>query len=115
MAMMEDFANAATCALRDFACALSGADADVLSGDCCTLADVTGGVDGVECDEIAGTFADALGCGSGSLCGTLADVARSAANVTAGAAGLGLSLSGGWGCLNGCGLAGNALPADGEG
>jgi hypothetical protein len=98
MAMVEDFANAATCAFRYFACALSGANADVLSGDCCTLADVASGVDGVEGDEIAGTFADALGRGSGSLCGALADVAGSAANVTAGAAWLGRGCLGlGWG------------------
>jgi hypothetical protein len=121
MAVVEDLANAATCAFGDFACALGSADAYVLSGDACTLAYVTGGVDRVESDEVASSFADALGCGSGSFGGVLADVAGSAADVTAGAAGLRLgrrlSLGGGlrWG---GCGLAGlraNALAADGEG
>jgi hypothetical protein len=37
MAMVEDFADAATCAHGDFACALSGTDADVLAGDRCAL------------------------------------------------------------------------------
>jgi hypothetical protein len=69
--MVKDLANAATCVLRYFSCALSSADADVLSSDCCALADVAGSVDGVQGDEIAGAFA----------------------NVTAGTAGLGRGLS----------------------
>jgi len=114
--VVEDFADAATCALGDFACALGGADADVLARDACTLADVAGGVDGVEGDEIAGAFADALGCLSGSLGGALADVARSAADVTAGAARLGLW----WGLRLGGGRGGwvlgvNILGREGEG
>src|ERR1700733_9309827 len=92
MAVVEDFADAATCALGDFACALRGTDADVLAGDARAFADVACSVDGVEGDEIAGAFADALGCRSGSLGGALTDVAGSAADVTAGAARLGLSL-----------------------
>jgi hypothetical protein len=114
VAVVEDFADAATCALGDFACALRGTDADVLSGDASTLADVAGGVDGMEGDEIASAFADALGCGSGSLGGALADVSGSAANVTAGAAGLGL-LGLGWGRCGLGVLGGNALAGDGEG
>jgi hypothetical protein len=119
MAVVEDFADAATCALGDFACALGGSDADVLSGDACALADVARGVDGVEGDEIAGTFADALGCGSGSLGGALADVSGSAADITAGAAGLGLGLrlggGLGWSGVRLGVLSGNALAGDGEG
>ena len=94
MAVVEDLADAATRAFGDFACALDGADAYVLSGDACSLAYIAGGVDGVECDEVASAFADALGCGSGSLGGVLADVAGSAADVAAGTTGLGLGLSG---------------------
>jgi hypothetical protein len=94
MTVVEDLADAATCAFGDFACALGGTDAYVLSGDACALADVAGGVDGVEGHEVAGAFADALGCGSGSLGGVLADIAGSAAYVAAGATGLGLCLSG---------------------
>jgi hypothetical protein len=90
MAMVEDFSDPATCSPGDFACALRGTDADVLAGDGCTFADVAGGVDGVEGDEIAGTFADALGCGSCSFGGAFADIAGSAADVTSGAAGFGL-------------------------
>ena len=114
MAMVKDFADAATCALGDFAGTLGGADADVLSGDGCSLADVPGGVDGVQGYEIASAFADALGCCPGSLGGALTDVASSAADVTAGAAGLGLwrglRLSGG-----GLGVLGRDVPgADGK-
>jgi hypothetical protein len=105
MAVVEDFADAATCSLCDFACALRGADADVLASDACAFANVFRSSGGMEGDEIAGTFADTLGCGSGSFGGTLADVSRSAADVTARAAGLGLGLrlggSLGWGR---CGL-----------
>jgi hypothetical protein len=106
MAMVEDFAYAATCAFGDFACAFGGTDADVLAGDACAFADVFRGPGGVQSDEIACAFADALGCCAGSFSGAFADVAGSAANVTAGAAGLrlwrGVSL-GGLG-RSGCGL-----------
>jgi hypothetical protein len=117
MAVVEDFADAATGALGDLACALGGADADVLAGDACAFTNVFRGSSGVEGDEIAGTFADALGCRSCSLGGALADVAGSAADVTAGAAGLGLwrGLSLGWGLgWGGVVLGGNARGANGE-
>ena len=58
------------------------------------IADIFRGSGGVEGDEIASAFADALGCRSGSLGSALADVAGSAADVTARAAGLGLNLGG---------------------
>jgi len=112
VAVVEDFADAATCAFGDFAGALGGTYADVLAGGACTFADVARGVDWVEGDEIAGAFADALGCLSGSFGGALADVSGSAADITAGAAGLGWGLG-----LGGCGLGvlgGNALGGDGE-
>ena len=92
MAVVEDLADAATCTLGDFPCALGGTDADVLAGDARAFADVACSFGGVESDEIAGAFADALGCLSGSFSSALADVAGSAAHVTAGAAGLGLGL-----------------------
>jgi hypothetical protein len=92
MAVVEDLADAATCTLGDFACALRGADADVLAGDGCAFADVPGGGAGVEGDKIAGPFSDALGCGSGSFGGVSADIAGSSADVTAGTSGLGLWL-----------------------
>ena len=85
--------------------------------DIFAFADVAGGVDGVEGDEIAGAFADALGCLSGSFRGALAYVSGSAADVTAGAAGLGLGrgLRLGWGGGVLVVLGGDALGADGEG
>ena len=89
MAMVEDFADPATCSLGDFAGALRGTDADVLSGDACAFANVFRGSNGVEGEEIAGTFADTLGCGSGAFGGAFADIAGSAVDVTSGAAGLG--------------------------
>jgi hypothetical protein len=93
MAVVEDLADPATCALNDFACALGGTDADVFAGDACAFADVFRGPGGVEGGEIAGAFADAFGCRSCSFSSALADVAGSAADVTARAAGLGLGLS----------------------
>jgi hypothetical protein len=92
MAVVEDFADAATCALGDFACALRGTDADVLTGDACAFANIFRGSGRVKGDKIACAFTDTLGCSSGSLGGALADVAGSAADVTSGAAGLGLGL-----------------------
>ena len=112
MAMVEDFAYAATCALGDFACALRGTDAHILAGDCCAFANIAGCGAGVKGDEIACPFANAPGCRAGSFGGTLADVAGSAANITAGAPRLGLGGVWGWG---GCGLGGDALAADGDG
>jgi hypothetical protein len=121
MAVVEDFADAATCALDDLAGALGGTNANVLARDTCAFANVACGVDGVEGDKIAGAFADTLGCLSGSLGGALADVASSAADVTAGAAGLGLGrglrLGRGLGwCGAGLRVLGvKVLGADGEG
>jgi len=114
MAVVEDLADAATCALGDFACALSGTNANVLAGYACAFADVASSVEGVEGDEIASAFADTLGCGSGSLGGTFADVARSAADVTTGAAGLGLWRNLGWGRGGLVALGGDRLARDGE-
>ena len=121
MAVVEDFADAATRALGDLACALCCTDADVLAGDACALANVACGVHGVEGDEIAGALADALGCLSGSLGCALSDVAGSAADVTARAAGLGVRrcLRLGRGLVWGGGglgvLSAEVLDADGEG
>ena len=100
MAMVEDFADSAAGSLRNLARALGCSDADVLAGYSCTLANVFRGSDGMKRDEIACAFADAFGCSPGSPGGSLADVASSAADVTAWAAGLGrwrgLGLRGGW-------------------
>jgi hypothetical protein len=95
---MEDVSNAAACTFGDFACALGSADTSILGTDADAFADVTGGVDGVECDEVDGSFAGAFGdIADGSAC-TFADVSGSAADVATGAAALiggGLGL----GCL----------------
>jgi hypothetical protein len=108
MAMVEYLANPPARALGNLSCSLGCADTDVLAGDDRTLSDIAGGVDGVEGDEIARTFPDALGCCSGSLGGAFANVSGTAADVAAWAALLGL---GGWlgcfsgrlGCFNGLG------------
>ena len=89
VAVVEYLADAAACAFGDLACALRRSDADVLASDSRTFADVFRGPDGVKRDEIARAFADTLACSSGSLGGALADIAGSAANITAWAALLG--------------------------
>jgi hypothetical protein len=108
VAVVEDFADAAASSLGDLSGAFGGSDADVLAGDDSAFADGSGGVDGVEGDEVAGSFADAFGCCSGALGGALADVSSSAADVTAGAAGWGwgLRLGGSWSGLGVLGAGG---------
>jgi hypothetical protein len=92
MVMVEDPANDAACSLGDLAGSLDGSNADILAGDRCTLADVAGGVDWVERDQIARTFSDTLGRCSGAFGGPFANVSGAAADVTAGAAFLGLGM-----------------------
>jgi hypothetical protein len=99
MVMVEYPANTPTCAFGNFACSLGGTNADVLAGDGCTLSDIAGGVEGVEGNEIARTFPDTLGRCSGAFGGPFANVSGAAANVTAGAALLGLG--GRLGCFSG--------------
>jgi len=107
LVMVKYFADAVPRALGDFVCALSGTDADVLASVSCAFTDVACGLDGVKGDEIAGTFADALGCRSGSLGGALADIAGSAADFIASAVA--------WGrCLRLGVLGENVLGADGK-
>ncbi len=81
MTMVEYPANTPTCAFGNFACSLGGTNADVLAGDGCTLSNIADGVDGVESNEIARTFPDSLGCGTGALGGSFADVSCAAANA----------------------------------
>jgi hypothetical protein len=120
MAMVKYLANTPTCTFGDFSCSLGGANADVLASNGRTLSDIAGGVEGVEGDEIARTFPDSLGCGTGALGGSFADVSCAAADIAAGAALL--RLGGRLGCVGrlrrGLGLAvlaGGVLAADGEG
>ena len=93
MVVVEDLANTSTCALGDFACALGGPDADILSGDRCTFAHITSRVEWVKSDKVARTLPDTLGGGSSALGGSLADVSGTPANVATGAALPGLLLS----------------------
>jgi hypothetical protein len=78
MAMVKYLANTPTCTFGDFACSLGGANADVLASNGRTLSDIAGGVEGVEGDEIARTFPDSFGCGTGALGGSFADVSCAA-------------------------------------
>jgi len=121
MVMVKYPANPSTCALGDFACSLGGANAHVLASNGRTLSDITGGVQGVQGDEITSAFPDALGRGASTLGGSFANVSCAAANVATGTAllrlGLGLRLSGRMGCVRGLGLAvlaGSVLATDGE-
>jgi hypothetical protein len=120
MVMVKYPTNPPAGSLGDFACSLGSANADVFAGNGRALSDIACGVYGVKGDKITRTFPDSLGCGSGSLGGSFADVSCAAANVATGAAllGLGLRLSERLGCVRGVGLAvlaGSVLAADGEG
>jgi hypothetical protein len=88
--VMEEVADAAAGAFGDLAGAFDGADADVLGGDDCAFAHVFDGSDGVESDEVAYAFTDALGGCACTFGGAFADVASATADVSAGAAALGL-------------------------
>ena len=92
MVMVEYFANSPTCALGDFACALGGADADVLAGNGSAFADIASGVEWVKCDKVARTFPNTLGRRSSALGGSFADVSGASTDVATGAALTGLLL-----------------------
>lgn len=98
MVMVEDFADTTTCALGNFAGALGCADADVLTSDGCTLADIRGGADWVKGDKVSRTFSNPLGCRSRAFSGSFADVSRAPADLATRAAFVRLPLGGGMGC-----------------
>ena len=119
--MVEYFANSPTCALGDFASAFGGADADVLAGDGCPLADIASSVEWVKRDEVAGTFPDTFGRRSSALGGSFADGSGTPADVTTWAALMGLLHAGRLRCVSmlrrGLGLAAltvGVLTADGK-
>jgi hypothetical protein len=118
MVMVEDFANTPTCALGYFACALGGADADVLAGNTCPLADIARGIDWVTCDQVACTFRNSLARRSSALASSFADVSGAATDVATGAAFLVLQPGGrlrfAGSLRRGLGLAGGVLAADGK-
>lgn len=93
MMMVEQFANSPPRALGDFACALDSADADVLAGHGCTLANIARGVKRVKRDKVARTFPNALGRRSSALGRSFADVSSAPANVATGAGWMGLPLA----------------------
>jgi hypothetical protein len=98
MMMVEYLADTTTRALGNFAGALGCADADVLTGDGCTLADIGGGVDWVKRDQVARTLSNALGRRSRAFGGSFADISGAPADLAARAAFLRLPLGGGMGC-----------------
>jgi hypothetical protein len=121
MMVVEYFADSPTCALGDFTGALGGADADVLTGDGCTLAHIACGVEWVKRDKVARTFPNTLGCRSSALGGSFADVSGAPTDVATGAALMGLLLGGRLRCAGrlrrGLGLAaltGGVLATDGK-
>jgi hypothetical protein len=117
MVMMEYFANSPTCALGDFACALGGADADVLAGNGSAFAYIAGGVERVKCDKVARTFSNTLGRRTSALGGSFPDVAGASTDVATWATLMGLLL-GGWlrcvGMLRLAVLTGSVTDADGK-
>jgi len=117
--MVQYFANSPTCPLGDFACALGGADADVLAGDSSAFSDIASGVEWVKCDKVARTFPNALGRRSSALGGSFADVSGAPTDVPTWAALMGLPLGGRLRCvgmlrrgLGLAGLTGGVLAAD---
>jgi len=93
MVVVKYPANTPACAFGDFAGSLGSANADILTGTGCTLADIAGCVDRVEGDEIACTLPDSFGSGTRALGCSFADVSCPATDVAAGAALCGLWLS----------------------
>jgi hypothetical protein len=119
MVVVEYFANSPTCALCDFACALGGADAGVLAGDCAAFGDIASGVEWVKSDKVSRAFPDTLGRRSSALGGSFADVSSAPTDVATWAALMGLLLGGRLRCVSmlrrGWGLAvltGGVLAAD---
>ena len=94
MVMVEYFANTPTCALGDFACALGGADTNILAGDGSPFGDIASGVDWVKCDKVGGTFPNTLGRRSSPLGGSFADISGAPADLASGTALMGLLLRG---------------------
>jgi hypothetical protein len=90
MGMVEYFANTPASAFGNFACALSRADADVLAGNTCTLADIAGGVEWVQRNKVTRTFPNPFGRRSSALCGPFANVSGAPAYLATRAALLGL-------------------------
>jgi hypothetical protein len=121
MVMVEYFANSPTCALGDFACALGGADSDVLASHGSAFADIASCVEWVKCDKVASTFPNTLGRRPSTLGGSFADVSGAPADVASWAALMGLLLGGRlrfvgrsrWG-LGLAVLTGGVLAADGK-
>jgi hypothetical protein len=99
MVMVEYFANSPTCTLGNFACALGGADSDVLAGNGSAFADIASGVEWVKCDKIACTLPNTLGRRSGTLGGSFADVPGASTDVATWAALLRLVLGGRLRCI----------------
>jgi hypothetical protein len=94
MVMVKYLANTATCPLGDFACALGGADTDVLAGVSSAFADIAGGFGWMQCDKVARAFANTLGGRSSTFAGSLADVSGASADVATGAGLMGLLIGG---------------------
>jgi hypothetical protein len=94
MVMVKYLANTATCPLGDFACALGGADTDVLAGVSSAFADIAGGFGWMQCDKVARAFANTLGGRSSALARSFADVSGASADVATGAGLMGLLIGG---------------------
>jgi hypothetical protein len=87
---MEEVANAAASAFDDFSGAFGGSNAGIFGTNAYSFADVANAFDGMEGNEVGGSLPGALGDVAGSSASTFANVASAAANIPAGAAGLGL-------------------------
>ena len=90
LVVVEYFANSPTCAFGDFACALCGADADVLAGNGSAFPDIASGVEGVKRDKVARTFPNTLGRRSSAFGGSFTDVSGASTDVATWATLMGL-------------------------
>jgi hypothetical protein len=100
MVVVEYFANTPTCTFGDIACALGGANTDVLARDGSAFADIACGFEWVKCDKVARTFSNTFGRCSSAFAGSLADVSRAPTDVSTGAVLMGLLFSGRLRCLS---------------
>jgi hypothetical protein len=88
--MVEYFANSPTCALRDFACALGGANADVLGGNGSAFAYIASSVEWVKCHKVARTFSNTLGRRSSAFGGSFPDISGASTDIATWASLMGL-------------------------
>ena len=82
MTILEDLLDCLSGPLDDFPGALHRSNCHVSAGLARPLANIRGGIYGMQCDQIDGTFASALGNVAGAFAHSFADIARPTADVS---------------------------------